>query len=105
MAKMLKRDLTELDRAMLANLTLQPGWKIMRAMFEEMCDIATSAAIQVDPISENYITRLKTLQMQARVTNDVCSSILRSVETHIFSHVEDQQQEDEAHSVRAAAKQ
>lgn len=93
MAKMLRRDLTELDSALLANLTLQPGWPIVKAMLEEMCEIATSAVIQLDPSADNYLTKLKALQVQARVTNDVCGSILRSVETHIFSHIENQEQQ------------
>ncbi len=93
MSKMLKREMNDLQRALLANLILQPGWAIVREMFDELCAIATAEIVQLPLATDRYAEKLAALHMQARVTNDVCGSVVRSIETQVGSHVAEQQED------------
>ena len=82
MANMLLGDLNPLDRAHLVGLTMQPGWKILLQMFEQQCQLATTKVIQLNPEDTGYAQKLANVQINARATNDFCSSILKSIQAH-----------------------
>ena len=96
MANFLLSDLTPLDRAHVAALTMQPGWAIVVKMFEEACQIATVKVIQIKPEDANYKQNLANAQINARATNDFCSSVLKSVAAHCKAVGDERQEEREA---------
>lgn len=95
MAKMLMREIDDQDKVLLAQLTLHPGWQVVEKMFADFCATSTAAVIQLDPAKEpdQYEARLKALQMQARVANDICSSLLRSIKVLVNDAVAKSQDE------------
>lgn len=83
MSTMLGREMNPVERAQLLNMTLHPGYKILRLMMDQACDLATAAVIKLNPSStDNYKEKLVDLQLIARATNDFCSSLVKSIEAH-----------------------
>jgi hypothetical protein len=66
-------------------------------MLAEYCTNSTAAVIQLDPLKEpaNYTANLSTLHMQARVANDICSSLLRSIKVLVSDVVQKSQEEEQ----------
>lgn len=94
MAKMLLRDeLTDVEKAELANLTLHPGFEVLKRMMAEHCKATTELVIKLDPMTDNYERKLASLQNTARATNDFCSSVLLSISVLRNSSIEEQQEE------------
>jgi hypothetical protein len=92
---MLLRDLGDIDRAILINMTQHQGFPILVRMFHEACESATAEAIKLDPMSDNYEKRLVNLQLMARATHRFCASVLKSIEAHKNRVLQDSQQEEE----------
>ena len=93
-AKMLLRDeLTDIEKAELANMTLHPGFEILKRMMAEHCQMTTEAVIRLDPAESDYERKLARLQITSLATNDFCSSVLRSVSVLRDDSVEQQQEE------------
>jgi hypothetical protein len=93
-AKMLLRDeLTDVEKAELANMTLHPGFQVLKRMMAEHCQNTTEAVIKLDPMVDGYERKLALLQITSRATNDFCSSVLRSISVLRNDSVEQQQEE------------
>lgn len=95
---MLCRDLSDLDRAILVNMTHHQGFDILVRMMHEACDNATARVIKLDPIeTDNYEKKLANLQLTARATHQFCASVLKSIQVHQNQMIqEDKQQQEEA---------
>ena len=94
MAKMLLRDLTPDKQAALANLMLQPGWQLVEQMFEQFCTAATAEMLQLKATEERYLEKLQALQVRANLANDVCGSVLRSIQEHAQAYLKERELED-----------
>lgn len=94
MAKMLLRDeLTDIEKAELANMTLHPGFAVLQRMMAEHCKLSTEEVIKLNPMLDGYERKLALLQTTARATNDFCSSVLASIAVLRNASLEDQQEE------------
>lgn len=83
MAKMLGREMDPVERASLLNMTLHPGYKVLRHMMDQLCELYTADVIKLDPVNtDKYEDKLQKLAMIARVASDVCASLVKSIETH-----------------------
>lgn len=83
MGKMLGREMDQVERAQLLNMTLHPGYKTLRHMMDQACSEYTADVIKLDPINtEGYREKLANLQMMARCVNDFCASLIKSIEAH-----------------------
>ena len=77
-------DLSEVEQISLAQLYSHPGFRTLEKLFESMCRKATEKVIKLDSAeTEDFEKKVAQLQIQARITNDICSSILSSVNWYI----------------------
>lgn len=84
MATLLAKELSDSERIQLAQLFSHPGFRVLEKLFTDMCNTATEKVIKLDPLkTEDFEKKVAQLQIQARITNDICSSILASAEWHI----------------------
>lgn len=93
--KMLGEKMDDLERVALSNMTLHPGWKVLRKMMDEMCDAATAEVIKVSPKLPNYRELLVDLQLVARATNDAFNSLVRSCEAHCQAAGQDRVEQEQ----------
>lgn len=86
MAKVLGYNLDLTKKTYLANMTLHQGYPVVKELMDEMCDLATQDVIKLDPMDGEseaaYTAKLARLQIMARATHSVCSSLLKSIEMH-----------------------
>lgn len=80
--KLLGENLTQEERIVLAQLTHQPGWRVLVKMMAEACRDATELVIKLEPGSERYQERLTGLQSTARAMNKFSAELLDSVKVH-----------------------
>jgi hypothetical protein len=80
--KLLGQSLNHDDRILLAQLTAQPGWKVLVKLMAEACRGATEAVIKLDPSVERYQEQLMGLQTTARAMNKFSAEVLDSVKLH-----------------------
>jgi hypothetical protein len=80
--KLLGQNLNHEDKISLAQLTTQPGWKILVKMMAEACRNATEDVIKLDPTTERYPERVVGLQTTARAMNKFSTEVLDSVKLH-----------------------
>jgi hypothetical protein len=99
MAKMLKRELNPAEQAQLANLLLQPGWPLVEEMFSDFCTLSTQELLQVKPTDDRFRQKLVELQLRANIANDVCSSILKSIQVHAHAYLSEQEAEQAAQQI------
>ena len=92
---MLLRDLSDIERAILVNMTQHQGYPILVQMLHEACENATAEAIRLDPMSDNYEKKLVNLQLLARATHRVCASLLKSIEAHKNRVINDTKEKEE----------
>jgi len=77
------------ERIALAQLTTQPGWKILVRLMAESCRRANDAVIRLDPGTERYEQKLTGLQTKARAMNLFTAEVLDSVKVHHDSAIKD----------------
>lgn len=80
--KLLGESLAFDERLALAQLTLQPGWKVLVKVMAEACRSATEEVIRLEPGSTGYQERLAGLQSTARAMNKFSADVLDSVRVH-----------------------
>lgn len=80
--KLLGENLSQEERIVLAQLTHQPGWRVLVKMMAEACREATELVIKLEPGSERYQERLAGLQSTARAMNKFSAELLDSVKVH-----------------------
>ena len=80
--KLMGQNLSHEERILLAQLTAQPGWKILVKMMAEACRQATEDVIKLDPTSPRYSEVVVGLQTTARATNKFSAEVLDSVKLH-----------------------
>jgi hypothetical protein len=95
MATRLGNDLDDIEKAYLGNLSRHEGFKVLLKLGEDACKQATEAVISLDPMSDNYPTKLASLQNTARAINSFCSSFFGSVDWHVRESFAKQQQDEE----------
>jgi TRAP-type mannitol/chloroaromatic compound transport system substrate-binding protein len=82
------------ERLALAQLTTQPGWRILVKLMAEACRNATEQVIKLNPTVERYPEQLAGLQTTARAMNKFSSEVLDSVKVHQAKAVEEIQQRE-----------
>jgi hypothetical protein len=80
--KVLGEGLTLEEQVALAQLTTQPGWRILVKLMAESCRQATEEVIKLNPTVERYPEQLTGLQTTARAMNKFSSDVLDSVRVH-----------------------
>src|SRR5437879_6059989 len=78
----LQNVLTQDERIILAQLSQQPGYKILVRLHDEECRRLNEAVIKLDPTEQDYEKRLMATQMEARAVNKFSVAILGSVAYH-----------------------
>lgn len=89
------------DKMYLGGLEKHPGFPVLKKLMEDACLQATAKAISTDPEDPAYDTKLKARQLIARVTNDVCATLLKS----IVMHSEAGKIEDQIRRIQAVAEE
>ena len=80
--KLLGQGLNHDERISLAQLTTQPGWKVLVRMMAEACRAATEDVIKLKPTTERYPEQLVGLQTLAHAMNKFSAELLDSVKLH-----------------------
>jgi hypothetical protein len=80
--KVLGESLNLEEQVALAQLTTQPGWKILVRLMAESCRQATEEVIKLNPTVERYPEQLAGLQTTARAMNKFSADVLDSVRVH-----------------------
>ena|SRR5271157_29014 len=80
--KLLGQNLNTEERILLAQLTTQPGWKVLVKLMAEACRAATEEVIKLDPTAERYSEKVQGLQIAARSMNKFSAEVLDSVKLH-----------------------
>src|ERR1035437_3899477 len=75
--------LTIPEQVMLAQLTHQPGFKVLVKMLESASEDATQDVLRVDPEQENYERLLLARQQRSRATIEFSRRVLDSIQYHI----------------------
>jgi hypothetical protein len=92
--KLLSAGLGYEERIALAQLTQQPGWKILVRLMAEACRNATEEVIKLNPTSPRYPEVLAGLQTIARSMHQFSADILDSVKVHQRTAVKEAQQRE-----------
>ena len=95
MSKMLCRELAVSEQLALANLAQHPGFEVLIKMFNDYCVTAAAEPYKIDPTIPRYDELLKIAVLTGRIANDVVDSLRKSVNTHIASAIERQNQQAE----------
>src|SRR6266446_6256018 len=82
------------ERIALAQLTTQPGWKILVRLMAESCRRATEEVIKLNPGVERYPEQLAGLQTTARAMNKFSVEVLDSVKLHQRTAVDEAQKRE-----------
>ena len=80
--KLLGQNLNHEERILLAQLTTQPGWKVLVKLMAEACRNATEEVIKLNPVAERYAEQVVGLQTTARAMNKFSAEVLDSVKLH-----------------------
>jgi len=80
--KLLGQNLNYEERILLAQLTTQPGWKVLVKLMAEACRTATEEVIKLKPTTERYTEQLAGLQTTAHAMNKFSAEVLDSVKLH-----------------------
>ena len=70
------------EKIFLGSLSKHPGFIVLKRLMESACKQATENLVKLNPEDERYNEKLKARQMAARITNDVCASLLKSIIMH-----------------------
>lgn len=92
--KILGAELSYEERISLAQLTTQPGWKILVRLMAESCRRATEEVIKLNPSVERYPEQLTGLQTKARAMNIFSAEVLDSVKVHQRTAVKEAQERE-----------
>lgn len=92
--KILGAALSYEERIALAQLTTQPGWKILVRLMAESCRRATEEVIKLNPSVERYPEQLTGLQTKARAMNIFSAEVLDSVKVHQRTAVKEAQERE-----------
>lgn len=66
----------------LGRMAEHPGFAVQKKLFDDACQQAVRAVIKLNPEDPNFESILKMRQLVARVTNDVCATLLKSIAMH-----------------------
>jgi hypothetical protein len=92
--RLLGAELSYEERISLAQLTTQPGWKILVRLMAESCRRATEEVIKLNPSVERYPEQLTGLQTKARAMNIFSAEVLDSVKVHQRTAVKEAQERE-----------
>lgn len=87
--KLLGQNLNHEERILLAQLTTQPGWRVLVKLMAEACRAATEEVIKLDPTAERYSEKVQGLQIAARSMNKFSAEVLDSVKLHQRRAIQD----------------
>jgi hypothetical protein len=83
MARRLGDNLTTEKRLMLGQLTMMPGWVVLKEMIEEECKSANADIVKLDPETEKYAEILTRLHLESRALNEFAASLIKSAECQV----------------------
>jgi len=66
----------------LGRMAEHPGFAVQKKLFDDACQQAVRAVIKLNPEEKDFENILKTRQLVARITNDVCATLLKSIVMH-----------------------
>lgn len=95
---LLGQNLTFEERISLAQLTTQPGWKILVRLMAEACRNATEEVIKLNPTVPRYPEVLAGLQTTARAMNKFSAEVLDSIRVHQQKTVKEAQDKESPES-------
>lgn len=93
--KLLGQNLNHEERILLAQLTVQPGWKVLVKLIAEACRNATEDVIKLDPTAPRYNEQVIGLQTTARAMNKFSAEVLDSVKLRVSQALKAESQSDE----------
>ena len=83
MARRLGDNLTMEERLYLGQMTMMPGWLILKKMIEEECLGAAKDIAKLDPENEKYTEILARLALGSRAINEFAVDIIKSTECQV----------------------
>jgi hypothetical protein len=83
MAKRLGDNLTMEERLFLGQMTLMPGWLVLKKMIEEECLRATKDIMKLDPLNEKYTEILSRLALESRAINNFAVDLIESTKCQV----------------------
>lgn len=82
--QMLCRDgLSVEERMYLSNLSIHPGFLVLKKMIQEACQKANEQVISLNPVDPDFDRKLKVLVVTARAMNSFAASLIKSVQAHV----------------------
>jgi len=66
----------------LGRMAEHPGFAVQKKLFDDACQQAVRAVIKLNPEEKDFESTLKMRQLVARITNDVCATLLKSIAMH-----------------------
>ena len=83
MARRLGDNLTMEERLYLGQMTMMPGWVVLKEMIQEECLEATKEIVKLSPETEKYSEILTRLHLESRALNEFAASLIKSMEFQV----------------------
>jgi hypothetical protein len=83
MARRLGDNLTTEERLYLGQMTMMPGWLVLKKMIEEECLGVTGDIAKLEPENEKYSEILERLALGSRYVNSFAVNLIKSVECQV----------------------
>ena len=90
----LSPDLSPTKKALLLQVILSPGWKVVEEIANEACLRFTQDIIRLDPESEDYERVAQTRTLRARNASEFSDLLFKSIVVHANSIRQTQAKED-----------
>lgn len=74
--------LTLQEKNALKDMMQHPGFAVQKKLFDDACRQANEALIKLNPEDADYDRLAKTRHMTARLTNEVCATLIKSIIMH-----------------------
>ena len=86
--------LTQEQRLYLSSFAKHPGFIVLKKMMEDACSQATTAVIKLNPDDKDFDVKLKNRQMTARIVNEICATLIKSIVMHSDAAAVQEEQEE-----------
>ena len=87
-------ELSQDERLYLSSFAKHPGFLVLKKMMENASRQATEAVIKLNPDDKDFDTKLKNRQMTARIVNDLCATLIKSIVMHSNAAAIQEEQEE-----------
>jgi hypothetical protein len=90
---LLREELSPAETVMLGQMTQHGGYKVLVKLMDALCTRATQDVVRLEPEDKDYERKLSVRSQRARTVNETCSVILKSIDAHVQSAANQEEQE------------